>query len=341
MSHSFCNNINSNGKFIYTSSDDNIIRIWECKNYTLHNTINGNKASYSLDSNYFYIVHENIVKIWKSDTNKIFKTLVHTEKVICADFSPDGKFIITISNKIKIWEIETGEFNLINENYIDNPTLVRYSPDGNYILVKCYYLIVIFKNTGELYQLLKLNEIACCVNYSPDSKYFVFAFIFDKTIQICEIDTGLIRTINWDIGNTMKKNDFERYYFQLDDFREIINLFFSTDSKYIISIHKNGTIGIFDNITCDLVDTFQINIKYESIIGANCIFDGKFVALILSNNTINIWDIMNKELIQTIYPLQYTNILNADLRKIKSDDLTEHDIFVLRQNGAITDVVSL
>jgi len=46
-------------------------------------------------------------------------------------------------------------------------------------------------------------------------------------------------------------------------------------------------------------------------------------------------DIHTREFL-TIQPLAI-HILGADLRGIKCDDLTEHDLLVLKQNGAIVE----
>lgn len=56
----------------------------------------------------------------------------HSNAVLCAAFSPDGKTLASggADNLIKIWDIVTGEERLTLRGHTDQVSLIAFSPDG-------------------------------------------------------------------------------------------------------------------------------------------------------------------------------------------------------------------
>ncbi|MCH5312188.1 MAG: TIR domain-containing protein [Prevotella sp.] len=102
---------------------------------------NDNKYTYAnLSPNGKYIIasKNEKIEIWEVNTKEFFKKLEgHTDRVVDACFSPDGKQIVSASNDgtIRIWNFNSTKcLQLFNEK-IGCPTSVAYSPDGRKIVV--------------------------------------------------------------------------------------------------------------------------------------------------------------------------------------------------------------
>ena len=83
-----------------------------------------------------------------NETGDVFQTFDNKSKVNSVAFSPDGKFVVSGSNSVKIWKIkEKLDNNFLVKKKLDNNFLVKeklghksivnsvaFSPDGNFIV---------------------------------------------------------------------------------------------------------------------------------------------------------------------------------------------------------------
>ncbi len=134
---------------------------------------------------------------------KLILPIGHTQEVNDAQFSPDGKKIITVSNDKtgKIWETEKG-FLLANlKGHKDSVNKGNFSPDGQSILTvsddstaKLWNSVsgMLVQNFGD-----KNNKL-CNAEFSKDGKY-VFAIFADSTVRLFDAVTG---QITYKIKNT-------------------------------------------------------------------------------------------------------------------------------------------
>ncbi len=67
---------------------------------------------------------------------KLMLPIGHTDEILCAQFSPDGKKVVTgsIDKTLKIWDAQTGVLLSNLKSHSDNVTDVSFSPDGTRIL---------------------------------------------------------------------------------------------------------------------------------------------------------------------------------------------------------------
>ena len=152
------------------------------------------------------------------------------------------------------------------------------------------------------------------MNYSSDGKYIVSAS-GDNTIKVWDSNKGtLLYTLE---GHETTVNSAD----------------FSQDGKFIISASWDNTIKIWDSTLGTLIHTLE---GHETSVNcASFSYDGRYIISASGDNTIKIWDNYSKKLLQTIYQLSSAKILGSNFTKIKTDNLTEQDIEILRQNGAL------
>jgi len=225
--------------------------------------------------------------------------------------------------KVKAYDVDG---NLINtryepyesnsSNYYSTSFKVNYSPDGIHIVSASSDKTIKIWNcdTGVLIRKLEgHSETVVSACYSPDKKYIVSASS-DKTIKIWDSESGaILHTIE---GHS----------------REVEGANFSPDGKYIVSFSWYE-IKIWDSENGDLVRTIEGH--SDKIESASYSLDGKYIVSASWDGTIKIWDSKTGEIIKTIYNIAITEILGADLKNIRHDDLSENDLLVLAQNGAI------
>ncbi|MCL1977929.1 MAG: hypothetical protein FWG55_07525, partial [Candidatus Bathyarchaeota archaeon] len=160
------------------------------------------------------------------------------------------------------------------------------------------------------------------VCYSPDGLHIASAS-YDRTVRVWKKSKVDDKFVPVDI---------------LEGHTDYVNcVCYSPDGLHIASASDDGTIRIWEN-----------NSKCVKILDrthgghTDCVrsvwynTDGKYLVSASADNTIKIWNIEFLELIRTIHPLPYMKVSGADLRNINCDELTNKDISILEQNGAIT-----
>ena len=116
----------------------------------------------------------------------------HTSSIYAIAISPDGKYIVSGSNKtIKIWDFKTGECLNTLEGHTSSINSIAISPDGKYIVsgsIDTTIKIWDFK-TGECLNTLEGHiDSVNSISISPDGKYIVSGSD-DDTIKIWDFKT--------------------------------------------------------------------------------------------------------------------------------------------------------
>jgi len=318
--------LSPNGKYIISTSWDGIIKIWDFNQRTLICTLEKhddavNHAEFSHDGKYIVSASDDYtIKVWDFNQRKLIYTLKgHEDTVNCASFSYDDRYIISAScdKSIKIWDFEQGTLLKNFEGHKDNVCSTGFSPDGNYIVSASWdnTIKIWDSKQGKIIRNLEGHEDTVnCVNYSSDGKYIVSAS-GDNTIKVWDSNKGtLLYTLE---GHETTVNSAD----------------FSQDGKFIISASWDNTIKIWDSTLGTLIHTLE---GHETSVNcASFSYDGRYIISASGDNTIKIWDNYSKKLLQTIYQLSSAKILGSNFTKIKTDNLTEQDIEILRQNGAL------
>jgi len=327
---------NPNGKYILIAygdalsdrrgSDEYGIIVWDKEKGEILHKLEGhtkvvNSAKYNLDgSKIISASNDNTIKIWDSNTGTLLTTLEgHTKGVECAIFSPNGNQIVSGDDKtIRLWNYECGDWVLTStiddEDGIKN---ISYSPDGKKFITTRWKSKIWDSESGALIHKLDYdgNGINSAI-YSPDGNQILTA----QSEGIVKVWDSSSYSIMFSFGKDWFGGNKEKKYHGVLSAKMAI---YSPEEKHII-VAVGNSIGI--------LKMNPKNILYLAIKNLpNLIIQIVKRRLGLKNNKHK--NINNY--LKTIHPLSSTKVLNADLRNIKRDDLTDDDLKILSQNGAI------
>ena len=94
-------------------------------------------ANLSPNGKYIVASNDEKIEIRENSTGEILKKLEgHTNDVVDACFSPNGRYIVSASNDstIRIWDVHSGKCLQLFNRIKDSPVSVAYSPDGGKIV---------------------------------------------------------------------------------------------------------------------------------------------------------------------------------------------------------------
>jgi len=197
----------------------------------------------------------------------------HTNDVIKAQYSPDGKMVLTSSwdRSLKIWDAKTGM--ILQEIDSKSQEAGQFSPDGSKVLAISGDTVMNIWNvtTADIYISIHETNPITCARFSPDGKRV--AICTDEMIKVWDLLTGEgIITI----GDEEVRSDS---WFE-----------FSPDSKKIFSYGLNNSVTIWDVDVGERIN--YLIAEYEDIYPESVIFlsDNKTVLIPYSNGTIKVWD---------------------------------------------------
>ncbi len=189
----------------------------------------------------------------------------HTADLWNADFSPDGKYLVTSSSDktARLWDVATGKNIRVFSDSSSGLEWVAFSPDGKHILTA--------DGRGDVARLWDVasgqairvfsghTDFVYAAAFSPNGKLIV-TVSGDKTARIWDAATGeTLRTIT---GHT----DW------------VIRTAFSPDGKYIATASADRTARLWDVATGNQVQVFSVagDIDYTECVAFSP--DGKYIA---------------------------------------------------------------
>ena len=205
-----------------------------------------------------------------SQNIRVFK---HTNFVISASYSPDGRCIVSVSrdHTVRIWDVETGAELRRLEGHTWIVNTASYSPDGRYIVSASNDKTVRIWDAETGAELRRLEGHTSHVNtasYSPDGRYIVSASD-DKTVRIWDTETGL----------EIKK---------LEENHAVNSANYSFDGRYIVSASWDYTVRIWETETGLELRRFEGHTDHVN--SSSYSPDGRYVVSASDDKTVRIWE---------------------------------------------------
>ncbi|KAJ3068339.1 hypothetical protein HDU99_003233, partial [Rhizoclosmatium hyalinum] len=283
--------LSSDGKFLASSSDDRLIKLWsletgECLKSLSGHTLRAAALAISPDCTLVVSVSSDAtVRLWDVETGESIRNFEgHTLPVWSVIFSHSGKFVFTASRDktIRMWSVGTGECLKIFEDQgppiyglaisMDDKILFSGGSEKVWLVDDGEKPIKLWSvETGELITLLKGGghfETITSIALSPNGK-LVASASEDKTIKLWSLETNeCIKTLT---GHT-------------DSVQSVI---FSLSGDTIISGAWDKTVKFWSVETGLCVNTFEGHTG--SVISVCASADGETIASGSYDHTIKIW----------------------------------------------------
>jgi WD40 repeat protein len=128
----------------------------------------------------------------------------HSAPVISANFSPDGKTVISASGDktMKLWDVKTGKELRTLNGHLDGVNSANFSPDGKTIVSASWDKTVKLWNVETGKELRTFNghsDTVSSANFSPDGKMVVSASR-DGTVKLWRVESFeelMVRACQW------------------------------------------------------------------------------------------------------------------------------------------------
>ena len=290
------------GRKIITATNDNAIKIWNLATGSLLYNLKGQAASFdggqlSTDGKKIALaaggdsndrrlnIHPFDVLVWDLSTGTVLADLKgHTDEISSAQFSADGKKIVTAAadSTVKIWNAVTGAFLTELKRKIPETRYAGFSPDGKKVITFSWEAAVQVWDaaTGNfLFGLKGHSGFIMSVQFSPDGKKMLTASN-DSTAKIWDFDTGKM----------------------LGDLKEhtgrVNSAVFSNDGKKIVTASFDHSAKTWDAATGKLLADLK---KHSQDVGS-AVFspDDSNIITAAYDNTVKIWDAATGGLLQDI-----------------------------------------
>jgi WD40 repeat protein/uncharacterized caspase-like protein len=225
----------------------------------------------------FFLLLVIIGNIVSAQQPKLMLPIGHTKNITMAEFSPDGKSIVTASsdNTAKIWDVASGYLLLELKGHTNEVSSAHYSPDGKKILTASNDSTAKIWNaeTGKL-----LIEIKDSINgirsaqFSPDGNKIV-APTMGITARIWDANTGKFLT-------ELIGHKFVVWGAQ-----------FSPDGKTVVTNSTDNTAKIWDANTGKLIT--DLTGHTDMVSSAQFSPDGKKLVTSSGDKTAIVWDLIS------------------------------------------------
>ena len=202
-------------------------------------------------------------------------SLGHSDLITSAEFSPDGKFIVTTSddNTARLWDVRSSKLLRIFHGHLSYVNSAEFSPDGKKIVSTSgdWTARIWDVNTGKILHILKDHEYdVCSAKFSPDGKTILTTSL-DKTAFLWDVATGKL----------------------LHKLYDIYSANFSSDGKFFVTISSDNTARVWDVVSAKLIHILKVD-------SGSIFSDGKKILTESSDNITRLYDASTGKIINTL-----------------------------------------
>ena len=213
-------------------------------------------------------------------------TIAHLGVVRDASFSPDGKYLVTISTDktAKLWELEGGQWReKVTIRHLDWVMNASFSLDGKLLMTSSCAEAKIWQLEGDQWQekaTIWYSEPVDDVHFSPDGKHFLIVLDGDYTAKLWEL-----------VGGQWRENVTLRHS------ARVMRASFSPDGKHLVTASRDGVVKIWklDDGQCE--EKFTIA-HPKTVSDARLSPDGKHLVTVTSRyssgNAI-LWELVDNQ----------------------------------------------
>jgi WD40 repeat protein len=246
----------ADGKWIISASWDKSVKMWDAATGNLEKSFFGsiniiNGVSYSRDGKYMAVITDSCIKLCDAGTLNVVHVFREREGFLQqAEFTPDGKFIITkgaVDHALHIWNLSTHQLekNIPNDQWAWD---LKISPTGKYV--------AIINNDPKRIKIWDLKEYKTVKEVIASGGANINSFEFDERDNILYSDGNEIRLVDFINDRILKR-------YLIYDKSEILFLQFSSDFHNIVSTSKNA-VRIYNSDDGHLIKQFvDPNGKYQ------------------------------------------------------------------------------
>ena len=249
--------------------------------------------------------------------------LKHGGPVNSAEFSPDGKRIVTASadGTARVWDAQTYQPLVEPMKYSFGLTSAQFSPDGKRIVTISADLTVRVwdAQTGQpVTEPMKHERPVASVHFSPDGKRIVIGscdntarvwdaqtgqplteslvhgYVLKEPVEAPRNATGIVYSIN-EVGNVYSVDGSETLHLSFPSYSKgnAMTAQFSPDGKRIVTASEDGTTRVWDAQTGQaLTEPMKLG---NGVASAQFSADGKRIVTISHDHTAREWDAQTGE----------------------------------------------
>ena len=270
------------GKYIATAAGDNMAKIFDAATGNLLHTLFAHSdyvtgISFSPDNKY-------VLTGSRDNTAKIFSVangnMVQSFEGNTAKWSADGKYIVTISDSIRIWDAKTG----VLKKQIPKKSGVH---DIDINSKSSSFVVAFENNTASVFDIVSAKEICVLNGHRSDIKKVSFDPAGDNIMTASYDGTSKIwRSANGELLKTLSGSGFL-----------ISSLLLNPANSNITSVASSGKIQFWDNTGKLLNQNIQLDPDFRKQVYSP---DGKIIAAIYRTGQLELWNVETKKIIKSI-----------------------------------------